>query len=217
MKPILTAWFSSQSSISTTTSFFYPSHQDHKAGWNGTGGWGDLYPTNIPCIIISQGSSGTDQPFLRAFTAAAAALPPDIQRRLVSTHMLAPVLQSLFRQSNKAVRTQEDYFTGAAHPPVFRGEDIDEESFVRAAHNLTMFAIPPMVVLDVKSEGPAPQNGRDFFELPEISSEKLADTPCVVARIFRGGAFRREMTVSARRSYDTCRAPARIPLGAAAR
>lgn len=187
--------------------FFYPSHQDHNAGWNGVGGWGDLYPTNIPCVVISQGSSGTDQPFLRAFISAAAAFQPDIQRRLVSTHMLAPTLQALFRQSNRTVHTQQDYFTGAAHPPVFRGADIDEERFVRAAHNLTMFAIPPVVVLNVRSETPAVRNGRDYFEIPAIASEAIADTPCVVARVFRGGAFRREMTVSARRSYDVNRHP----------
>ncbi len=180
--------------------FFYPSHQDHKAGWNGVGGWGDLYPANIPSVVISQGSSGSDQPFLRAFIAAAAALPPDTQRQLISSHMLMPVLQSLFRQSNKQVRKEEDYFTGAAHPPVFRAENIDEDRFVRNAHGLTPFAIPPLMLLAVKSETPEPQNGRDFFELPTIGSEKLADSPCVIARIFRGSAFRREMTVSAHRT-----------------
>ncbi|MCE9520570.1 MAG: hypothetical protein K8R87_13580 [Verrucomicrobia bacterium] len=182
--------------------FFYPSHQDHLPGWNGVGGWGDLYPTNTPWVIISQGSSGTDQPFLRAFLSATAALPRDTQRRLISARLLMPVLQSLFRQSNKPVRTQEDYFTGAAHPPVFRAENIDEERFVLAAHSLTQFAIPPLVALAVKSESPEPQNGRDYFELPVINNEKLSDSPCVIARIFRGSAFRRELTVSARRSND---------------
>jgi hypothetical protein len=182
--------------------FFYPSHQDHLPGRNGVGGWGDLYPTNTPCVIISQGSSGSDQPFLRAFISAAAALPPDTQRRLISTRMLMPALQSLFRQSNNPVRTQADYFTGAAHPPVFRADNIDEERFVLAAHNLTRFAIPPLVALAVKAESPEPQNGRDYFELPVINSEKLADSPCVIARIFRGSAFQRELIVSARRSND---------------
>ncbi len=182
--------------------FFYPSHQDHKAGWNGVGGWGDLYPANVPWVVISQGSSGSDQPFLRAFIAATAALSPDTQRRLVSARLLMPVLQSLFRQSNKPVRAQEDYFTGAAHPPVFRSEDIDEERFVRAAHGLTPFAIPPLAVLAVKSETPESLNGRDFFELQSINNEKLADSPSVIARIFRGSGYQREMTVSAHRSYD---------------
>ncbi len=38
-------------------------------------GYGDLYPTNTPYLIISQGSSGSDQPFMRAipFTLAASA------------------------------------------------------------------------------------------------------------------------------------------------
>ena len=50
--------------------YFYPSHQDHNPGWNGVGGgWGDLYPANQPYIVVSQGSSYTDQPFIRAFVA----------------------------------------------------------------------------------------------------------------------------------------------------
>ena len=183
--------------------YFYPSHQDHNAGWNGVGGgWGDLYPTNQPYVVVSQGSSLSDQPFIRAFVAAVAALQPDTQRRLLSTQMLMPVMQSLFRQNNRAVRHPEDYFTGAAHPPVFSMQNLDEERFVRAAHNLTAFATPPLVVLEVKSESSECQNGRDFFELPHVKDEKIADTPCVIARVFRGGAFRREMVVSARRSTD---------------
>ncbi len=190
--------------------FFYPSHQDHNRGWNGLGGWGDLYVANTPCMVISQGSSYTDQPFLRAFVSAMAALPPDTQRALIKAHLLMPTLQSLFRRSNKMVRTDEDYFAGRAHPPVFRGTDIEEEKFVRLAHNLPQLAVPPVALLEVKQETPDVISGRDFFELPSIKGEKLADTPCVISRIFRGTAFKREMTVSAKRSADLMRRPISI-------
>jgi len=47
-------------------------------------GWGDLFQVNTPYLVISQGSSGTDQPFLRAFVSAAAALQPETQQRLIN-------------------------------------------------------------------------------------------------------------------------------------
>ncbi|HAL72431.1 MAG TPA: hypothetical protein DCP71_11725, partial [Verrucomicrobiales bacterium] len=33
----------------------YPEHQDHDIGANGVGGYGDLFPANNACAIISQG------------------------------------------------------------------------------------------------------------------------------------------------------------------
>ncbi len=187
--------------------FFYPSHQDHNPGWNGQSGWGDLYVANTPYIVVSQGSSYTDQPFVQAFVSAMAALPPDTLQTLIKSRLLMPTLQSLFRRSNKPVRTDEDYFTGRAHPPVFRGADIDEEKFVRLAHNLPQLAVPPVVLLEVKQESPDAIPGRDFFELQFIQSEKQGDSPCAISRIFRGTAFKREMTVSAQHSTDLMRRP----------
>ena len=46
--------------------FIYPEHQDHDPGGNGVDGWGDLYPANSAALLISQGSSLSDQPFLKA-------------------------------------------------------------------------------------------------------------------------------------------------------
>ena len=66
--------------------YIYPEHRDHDPGHNGLahpspagkgaggeGGYGDLYPTNTPYLIISQGSSGSDQPFMRALPLTLAA------------------------------------------------------------------------------------------------------------------------------------------------
>ena len=180
--------------------FFYPCHQDHSPGWNGVGGWGDLYTTNTSCIVISQGSSFTDQPFMRAFVSAMAAIPAETQRTLTRSHLLMPAMQALFRRSSRLAKNEDDYFTGAAHPVVFRSGDIDEEGFVRLAHSLRPIAVPPVVLLQVTEESPAIKAGRDFFELPSLQSEKLSDTPCNIARIWRGSQFRRTMKVNARRS-----------------
>lgn len=180
---------------------FYPEHQDHDEGFNGRGGWGDLYPTNSACLLISQGSSFTDKPFLQAFIRAMAALQPDVQATLIKTRLLMPTLQSLFRQTYGPVKTEEDYFTGKAHPVVFDGARIDEERFIRRAHGLTVAAIPPVVLIQAIKETTA-RPGVDFFEAEPSTTELLADSPCVIARIFRSSAFRHEMTVTARKTGD---------------
>jgi len=52
--------------------YVYPEHRDHDPGHNGLptrgteGGWGDMFPANTPYLITSQGSSGSDQAFLRS-------------------------------------------------------------------------------------------------------------------------------------------------------
>ncbi len=181
--------------------FFYPEHQDHDAGFNGRGGWGDMYPTNTPYLVISQGSSFTDKPFLQAFISATAALQPAVRDRLIKTRMLMPTLQSLFRHCNQMVKSEADYFTGKAHPVVFEGTQINEERMVRLAHEMTLAAIPPVVVLSADKET-GTRSGVDFFEANEQITERLADTPCSISRIFRGSAYQRELNVTAHKSTD---------------
>ena len=184
--------------------FFYPAHQDYRDGSNGRGGWGDLYPANTPYLVISQGSSYLDKPFLRAFVSTTAAFKPDVQAVLLKDKLLMLTLQAIFRRSNSQVRTEDDYFTGKAHPPVFEGTQIDEVKMVQAAHAMTVSDIPPMAALEVVKEGIA-QGGQHFFEADKGTNESLADTPCAIARIFRGSPWAREMLVSTRKSVDVQR------------
>ena len=127
--------------------FVYPEHQDYDPGWNGRGGWGDLYPANTPCLTICQGSSFKDMVFVRAFLRATAALPPETQKLILRKRWLAPTLQMLLRRCYKAGKTEDDYFTGKMHPPVFDGDLVDEEKMVRLAHEMTPDRIPPVVRL----------------------------------------------------------------------
>ena len=63
--------------------YVYPEHRDHDADDDREGGHGDLFPANTPCVLISQGSSGSDQPFMRAVPWTLAALR--VERRAVQS------------------------------------------------------------------------------------------------------------------------------------
>src|SRR5262245_8484972 len=78
--------------------YFYPEHRDHDPGHNGQGdGHGDVYPANTPYVLISQGSSGSDRPFMDAIACALAALRPEVKRSLVKEGLLMPTVQMIFR------------------------------------------------------------------------------------------------------------------------
>jgi len=187
--------------------FVYPEHRDHDPGSNGKNGYGDLYPANTPYLIISQGSSGSDRPFVDAMAATAAALRPDVRSALIQANLLAPTLQQIFRMSQPSVAGDAQAYTSAgAHPTVFQSGDIDEEAMVRRAQAMTISDIPPVMVLQAESESAA-THGIDFFEAPTIGGEKLADTPAAIARIFRSSQPSRQITVDASRSADGLQRP----------
>src|SRR5207249_2111857 len=91
--------------------YVYPEHRDHDPGHNGKGdGYGDVYPTNTPFVLISQGSSGSDIVFLDAVACTLAAFRPETKKQLMRHGTLMPTVQMIFRTSNKNVARPEDYF-----------------------------------------------------------------------------------------------------------
>ena len=189
--------------------FIYPEHQDYDPGANGKGGgWGDLFPANTPALLISQGSSYHDQPFVKALLATAAAFKPEVQNLLIRQGLLAATLQAIFRQSNRQVKNEADYFTGKAHPPVFDKQQIDELKMITLAHLMTPKTIPPLAFVEVLSERQS-KAGADYFEPDRIAGEKLGATPINIARVFRSSAEVYSMTLSARRSVDPMKRPLR--------
>ena len=180
--------------------YVYPEHRDYDPGHNGRpAGYGDIYPTNTPYLVISQGSSGSDQVFVRAFIKTLAAFHPDVKKKMHKTGLLMPTLQMIFRAGNKNIRDMKDYLTGKAHPTVFDGKNIDPVKMVQQASRIRLNDIPPLISLKVVEEDQAVR-GRDYFEAEK--SEKLADTDSVIARIFRGTAYTKRMVVSAEPSAD---------------
>jgi hypothetical protein len=188
----------------------YPEHQDFDPGINGSnGGHSDLYPANTTCLLISQGSSGSDQPFLRALLATTAAFTPEVQKRLISTKALAPTLQALLRQSSPLVKTEADYLSGKAHPPVFGTRHLDELAMVGRAKLMTPLSIPPLAFIDVVEETPL-QAGVDSFDPPEVKADKLGTSPVNVARVYRSTADGYRITLSGTRSADLERREVRL-------
>ena len=186
--------------------YIYPEHRDHDPGHNNHGdGYGDLYPTNTPYLYISQGSSGSDQPFMRAIPFTLAAFRPEVKKQLVESGLLMPTIQMILRSTNKQLKEPQEYLTGKAHPTVFEGSWVDALKMVKLAHEITAETIPPMVQLKVLEED-TPVNGRDYFE-PAGVTEKLGDTPAVIARMWRGKDGRRRMVVSAAESFDVNKKP----------
>ena len=180
--------------------YVYPEHADHDPIGVSSGGKGDLLPTNTPYLICSQGSSGSDKPFLRAVGFTLAAFHPDVKKQLVKSGLLMPTVQMIFRLCNKNLRSEAEYLTGKAHPTVFQSKDVNTLKMIEMAHGLKAEEIPPMVQLKVVEEE-LPVQGRDYFESGN-RSEVLADTLCVVARIFRGYQYERRMVINAEDSYD---------------
>jgi len=179
--------------------FIYPEHRDYDPGLNGLLGYGDLYFANTPYLIASQGSSGSDQAFLRALFRTLAAFRPDTKDKLRESGMLMPTLQMILRRSMKDVLTDEDYLSARAHPVVFQGSNLRSEVMIGRAHGMAPDEIPPIAVLAIGEESDS-LPGRDFFH-PRQPERHFA-TFAAVCRVYRGPRAAYRMVVSAAPSLD---------------
>ena len=180
--------------------YFYPEHRDHDAATdNEKSGKGDTYLANTPYFIISQGSSGSDRPFLHAVADTLAAFSPETKETLRKYGILMPTIQMIFRYSQKTVTKQEDYLKGTAHPSVFDKTNLDPLKMMEMAHAMTTNYLPPIVQMQVIEEDKA-VSGKDFFE--PIPSQTLFDTPCAIARVMRSNKYEYRIVISAENSKD---------------
>ena len=163
--------------------YVYPEHRDHDDT--------DLYPANWPYMITSQGSSGSDRPFLEAIAMTLAAFPPETFALLRDHRLVAPTLQMILRRNLVTVTTPEDYLSGAAHPVVFDAGQLDPAGMVATAAALRPDGIPPLVRIAVEDEDFLPAAGLAGLD------ERLFDTPSAIARIWRGFDWDREMILAA--------------------
>ena len=181
--------------------YFAPEHNDFDPEH------GDVYPANAPCWVISQGSSGSDQPFLRAAALTLAAFPPETRRTLESAGLLMHAVQWVLRQSQRSVASPEDYFSGLAHPAVFRENQLDPERMVQLAHSMSVERIPPQVQIQVISEQAA-QHGVDYFS--GGPTETLLTHPLLVARIHRTLQRKRKIVLAAAANVPSQPTPQRF-------
>jgi hypothetical protein len=168
--------------------YVYPEHMDYDAV--------DLFPAQWPYMVTSQGSSGSDLPFVRALAMAVAAFRPETRDRLQSEGLMAATLQMILRRSQRTVYARDAYLSPLAHPTAFDPDQISPERMVALAAAIKPDVIPPLVRLSVMAEDFTPTAG-----LAQLS-ERLFDTPSAIARIWRGADWERDMTVSARQTVD---------------
>lgn len=178
--------------------YVYPEHNDYDPGHNGNGGgYGDLFAVNTPYLLISQGSSFSDQPFLEALALTLAAFRPAVKRSLAAQGLLMPALQMLLRSSQAAEGAA--YLEPDRHRVVFDPDRLRPDHMVRAAHRMTEDALPPLARLKVVEEDEA-RPGVDYFH--HSPSEVLCTTPCAIGRVARSMKYERRMVVSAEDSID---------------
>lgn len=184
--------------------YVYPEHRDHDPGHDEQAGWGDVFFANTPFYIVSQGSSGTDQPFLQALAATLAALPPETKKKLREKGLISPTLQMIFRRCNRSIQSDDDYLTGLAHPTVFEGSQIDMERMVAMAHALKPTEIPPLAIATVLREDMG-NPSVDYFD--SVQSEAIINSPFAICRACNSTKYWREMVVTSRASVDANQAP----------
>jgi hypothetical protein len=173
--------------------YVYPAHKDY-----GTEA-GDLFPANTPYLIVSRGSSGSDQPFLEAVAMILASLRPDTKAKAAEAGMINSTVQMVFRRSLQNVRSRESYFSSDAHPAAFEAFNVNLARMVSLANSLKASELPAEARIRVVEEDLGTE-GVDFFG--EGLSERLFDTPQAVARVWRSSTGRRSMVLSAEDSRD---------------
>lgn len=168
--------------------YLYPEHRDYDPDK------GDVYAANTPYMIISQGSSFSDKPFMTAVAATTAALRPEVFEVLQTKGGIFHCVQMILRRSQRFVKSDEDYLAGRAHPVVFDGKQLDLERMVRLAHEIQPDDIPPFgrVTMVRDDLGVA---GRDYFDIAD--REVLFDTPLAIARSFRAMVPTKKIRVQA--------------------
>ena len=171
----------------------YPEHRDHDPKH------GDVLPANTPYYLISKGSSGSDRVHLQALVMILAAFRPDTKAFLHRYDLIAATVQMVYRRARVGVRSRAAYLSGAAHPTVFDGKDIDLVRMVGLANAIAPDTVPPVVRLQMVQDLKA-REGVDYFG--QGISEALFDTPSAIARVWRSRAGHRQMIVSAAATRD---------------
>lgn len=169
--------------------YVFPEHNDHDPV--AQGGHDDLIPAATPYMLVSQGSSGSDLPFLRAVQSILAAFRPEVKAKLVEEKLIAPMVQQIFRRGQNGLG-EGGYSGPQAHPSVFRAEDIDVAEMIRLAQELKADEIPPMVTVRMLREAPP-----DPSIFADGLTEVLFDTPAAIARVWRGAQARRQFEIEA--------------------
>ncbi len=179
--------------------YVYPEHRDYEPGPFAIDDAGDWYHAHTPYVLISRGSSGSDQPLVRAVFWSLAAMRPAVKQRLTDEHLLMATVQMLLRRSQRHVTSDGAYLDAATHPPVFDADQLDVGQMVMRAHRLSPDRLPPLASMRIMDESASRLN-RDYW-LPQ-QPERWGQTPGAISRVFRGPRPHYELVIDLSNSYD---------------
>ena len=154
----------------------HPAHQDYAEN-------GDLFPANTPYLLVSRGSSGSDQPLLEAAAMILAAFRPATKAKLIGSGLVVPTCRWC-----SAARCR----TCAPRPPTTAAPRIRPPStpasstspaWSSLANSIKPEDIPRRCASAIEED--LGTEGVDYFG--EGLSEQLFDTPGAIARIWRSG------------------------------
>lgn len=141
-------------------------------------------------MLISQGSSGSDRPLLRAVQVILAALQPETNARLTEARLIAPMVQQILSRSLATDRAS--YMASDAHPSAIAPKKIDLAKLIIQAQSVAPDEIPPMVTLKLLRENPP-----DASIFADGLTETLFATPDAIARVWRGAQSSRVYEIEA--------------------
>lgn len=169
--------------------YVYPSVNDYNDGGV------DVFPANIPYLLVSRGKSTSDRVFLDAAAFILAAFKPVVKEYLIKEKLLIPTVQMVFRRSQKNLNSPQDYLTALAHPTVYSSENLDYLKMVQLANALEIESIPPVVQLSVleESTNAPPAQAKNNQELRGVQF----NTPSAIARAVIKQDGTKRMVISA--------------------
>lgn len=150
---------------------------------------GDVFASMAPYWIATVGKSYSDQYYLRAALEVSRSLRPEVKKEAVEKGLLAGVVQSVIRRSLRAVKTDEQYLTPAAHPSCFPPNGLDLGRLKRLAAAIEPGKIPPLATVSVAMKKVATEG-----DMPELTYM----TAFAWAFVLRGGDRFRKFALMAR-------------------
>lgn len=141
---------------------------------------GDIFASQTPYWIATQGRSWSDQYYLRAALEVSRTLKPNVKKEIVGRGHLAATIQAVIRKSLKSVTNETDYLTSRAHPTAFPANGLDMARLKNLASSLTTDLIPPVARIKGVAVGQT-KKGEGAAELSELSFV----SPCAWAFVLR--------------------------------
>ena len=144
------------------------------------GRYGDVFASQTPYWIATEGRSWSDQYYLKAALEVSRSLKTEVKREIVARGHLAPVVQTIIRKSLKSVKDDDDYLSSKAHPTAFPANGLDMARLKSLASALTKESIPPVVTINGVAIGQT-KPGEKMDGLPELTYV----SPCAWAFVLR--------------------------------